>query len=363
MQLATFEQRAIGRDNNLNLLRMIAASAVLVSHAYPLTIGKDALEPLLASTGYKLGTTAVTIFFAVSGFLITKSFDRRNSTPDFLLARVARIYPALVVVLALSAFALGPVFTKLSLGAYFSDRHTWTYVPRDLMLRNQQWTLPGLFLDAPGGPAVNGSLWTLFSEVSCYGLVMVCGYAGLLRPKLFPAVMAIAIGLCIFVPQGEGGGLARAAAILTLPFAIGGAVYVYRSLVPVSGLLALGLIIFAVIFRPTPAYPIIHAAAVSYGALWFGFANLPRLRRYNLVGDFSYGMYIYAFPVQQVVAVTVRPHTPLLMIALSFPVTLSFAAASWFLVENKALAHRHIIAARVRQSRRGAARGNTHRSD
>ena len=190
-------ERAEGRDNNFNLLRMIAASAVLVSHAYPLSLGRDAIEPLLTSTGYKLGTTAVTIFFAVSGFFITKSFDRRNSIPDFLLARVARIYPALIVVLMLSAFILGPIFTVLPVGQYFSNLHTWTYVPRDLMLRHQQWALPGVFLSAPGGPAVNGSLWTLFAEVSCYGLVMLFGLLRLTRPLSFPLILCLAVALIV----------------------------------------------------------------------------------------------------------------------------------------------------------------------
>lgn len=343
--------RAEGRDNNFNLLRMIAASAVLVSHAYPLTLGKDAVEPLLASTGYKLGTTAVTIFFAVSGFFITKSFDRRNSIPDFLLARVARIYPALVVVLMLSAFVLGPLLTTLSLGRYFSDLHTWTYVPRDLLLRHQQWALPGLFAGAPGGPAVNGSLWTLFAEVSCYGLVMLCGIWSLTRPASFPAVLCLAIGLILLVPQTEGGGLAHAASTLSFPFALGAAAYVYRNHVPVSGLLALALLGLAVLCRWTPAYPILHALAISYGALWFGFANIPGLRAYNRLGDYSYGMYIYAFPVEQVIATTLHPASAWTMIAIGFPITLLLAIASWTWIEAPALANRHVLAAQWRLRR------------
>ena len=337
--------RSEGRDNNFNLLRMIAASAVLVSHAYPLTLGPAASEPLLASTGYKLGTTAVTIFFAVSGFFITKSFDRRKSVPDFILARVARIYPALIVVLTLSALLLGPLFTALTVGAYFSELHTWTYVPRNLLLRHQQWALPGVFLGAPGGPAVNGSLWTLFSEVNCYGLVMLAGLLRLTRPAFFLAIPLLAIGLILTVPQSEGGGLAHAAATLSFPFAIGAAAYVYRKYVPISGLLALALVAVAAVCRFTPAYPILHALALSYGALWFGFAAIPGLRRYNLFGDYSYGMYIYAFPVEQIVATTLQPTSPWVTIAISFPATLALAVLSWTWIEAPALANRHVLAA------------------
>lgn len=343
--------RAEGRDNNFNLLRMIAASAVLVSHAYPLTLGKGAAEPLLASTGYKLGTTAVTIFFAVSGFFITKSFDRRNSIADFVLARVARIYPGLIVVLMLSAFLLGPALTALPLGRYFADLHTWTYVPRNLLLRSQQWALPGLFLDAPQGPAVNGSLWTLYWEVCCYGLVMLCGLCRITRPAFFPLILCLAIGLILLVPQSEGGGLAHAAAILSFPFALGAAAYVYRQYVPVSGLLALALLALTALCRWTPAYPVLHALAISYGALWFGFAGIPGLRAYNRLGDYSYGMYIYAFPVEQVIATTLHPASPWTMIAIGFPITLVLAVASWTWIEAPALANRHVLAAQWRLRR------------
>jgi peptidoglycan/LPS O-acetylase OafA/YrhL len=344
-------ERAEGRDNNFNLLRMIAASAVLVSHAYPLTLGKDAIEPLLTSTGYKLGTTAVTIFFAVSGFFITKSFDRRNSIPDFLLARVARIYPALIVVLMLSAFVLGPIMTALPVGQYFSSLHTWTYVPRNLMLRHQQWALPGIFLTAPGGAAVNGSLWTLFAEVSCYALVMLFALLRLTRPLSYPLILCLAIALILLVPQTEGGGLAHAASTLSFPFALGAAAYVYRQYVPVSGLLALALLGLAALCRWTPAYPILHALAISYGALWFGFANIPGLRAYNRLGDYSYGMYIYAFPVEQVIATTLHPASPWVMIAIGFPITLALAVVSWTWIEAPALANRHVLAAQWRLRR------------
>lgn len=351
LKSVVISERAQGRDNNFNLLRMIAASAVLISHAFPLTLGPSAAEPLLASTGYKLGTTAVTIFFAISGFFITKSFDRRNSVPDFLLARVARIYPGLIVVLLLSAFVLGPILTNLPLGTYFSDRHTWTYVPRDLLLRHQQYPLPGLFQNAPAGTAVNGSLWTLYYEVSCYALVVLFGLLGITRPAVFPLVLVLAIGLILTIPQSEGGGLTGAAAILSLPFALGAAAYIYRDHVPISALLALALVAVAAACRWTSVYPILHAVALSYGAIWFGFACIPGLRAYNLFGDYSYGMYIYAFPVEQVIASTLRPASPWITIAISLVLTFALAVASWTWVEAPALANRHALAARWRLRR------------
>jgi peptidoglycan/LPS O-acetylase OafA/YrhL len=180
---------------------------------------------------------------------------------------------------------------------------------------------------------------------------MLCGIWGLTRPTFFSLILCLAIALILLVPQTEGGGLAHAASTLSFPFALGAAAYVYRKYVPISGLLALVLLGLAALCRWTPAYPILHALAISYGALWFGFANIPGLRAYNRLGDYSYGMYIYAFPVEQVIATTLHPASPWVMIAIGFPITLAFAAASWTWVEDPALANRHVLAAQWRLRR------------
>jgi peptidoglycan/LPS O-acetylase OafA/YrhL len=349
------EQRAVGRDNNFNLLRMAAATAVLVSHAWPLSLGAQAVEPLYDATGYKLGTTAVTIFFAISGFFITKSFDRRVSISDFAVARIARIYPALFVVLILSVAVLGPVFTDLKLHDYVWDRHTWTYLPKNLLLAKLQWQLPGVFTANPYPGAVNGSLWTLFKEVLCYLLVALAGVTGLSTPRAFPAILAVAVAATFLVSQSEGGDLLHAASTLTLPFAIGAGAYIYRRFVPVSAVLVLALAAVAVILRGTIFYPSAHALALSYAALWFGFGRIPFLHIYNRAGDFSYGMYIYAFPVQQILVNIDGNLSPIGLILYSFPITALLAYVSWTLVEAPSLAHRHRLAAYLRLRRTGGA--------
>jgi len=346
--MVTVEFRAVGRNNNFNLLRMIAATAVLVSHAWPLALGPTVAEPLATATGYKLGTTAVTIFFAVSGFFITKSFDQRNSVSDFLVARVARIYPGLLTVLLLTAFVLGPVFTTLPIGAYLRDRHVWTYVPFNLSLKHLQWGLPGVFLTNPTPPAINGSLWTLFYEICCYAAVVATGLTRISRPITFPLILLTAIAPFFFIPHGGKETLLEAVAILTLPFALGAAAYVYRRYVPLSGWLATGLLTAAALAHGSFIYPLIYALALSYASLWLGFSKIPGLHRYNLLGDYSYGMYIYAYPVEQMVVALTHPIGPTALIAISLPITLLLAVASWTMIEAPTLAHRHTLAARLR---------------
>ena len=105
---------AQGRDNNFNLIRLCAATAVLVSHAWPLTRGPGTVEPLQRLTGHSLGTLAVYVFFAVSGFFVSASFARRASAADFLAARALRLFPALTVSLVLVTLLMGPLLTTLS---------------------------------------------------------------------------------------------------------------------------------------------------------------------------------------------------------------------------------------------------------
>lgn len=103
-----------GRQNNLNALRMIAASAVLVSHAYPIALGAGTPEPLEQLTGLTLGGHAVAVFFILSGLLIARSYDQGNGLLRFVLSRAARLYPALIVVVVLTVLA-GAFFTTLPL--------------------------------------------------------------------------------------------------------------------------------------------------------------------------------------------------------------------------------------------------------
>lgn len=181
----TISDRASGRDNNFNLVRMIAATSVLLSHAYPLAVGADALEPfekLLTQDHIhdNLGRVAVFAFFGISGFFITKSFCQKASLIAFVRARVFRLFPALVPMSILTFLAIAWLGTSAPFREtaqvfpeYFAAILTLSF-PKMLGVANLSSDIPGAFVGNPL-TAVNGSLWTLPFEVTCYVLVGLAG--------------------------------------------------------------------------------------------------------------------------------------------------------------------------------------------
>jgi len=331
--------RAAGRDNNLNLIRAIAATAVLISHAYPISLGLSVLQPLEGLTGHSLGTLSVYVFFAISGFLIAMSFERTSTYTSFMAARVLRLFPGLIVSLFLVAFVLGPLVSSLSFGEYFSHSGPYGFMVRNTFLYKLQFTLPGVFTGQPA-PAVEGSIWTLFYEVVCYMGVFALGVLGVLRrPSWVSSVLCayFAGWLAIeMMDMAEANRLVRLQD-LSLPFVIGVAFYVFREKLPLSlvGVFALAGLAWAA--SGTVIYDFLLALALSYATFWLGYIPGGFIRRFNELGDYSYGIYIYAFPLQGLSVWLLGDQSPLTNILVALPLTLICAIASWHLIEGPAM--------------------------
>ncbi len=341
---------ADGRDNNLNLIRAFAATAVLVSHAYPITLGPGAEEPLKALTGRTLGGLSVFAFFVISGFLISMSFMRSSSWQGFLVARFLRLVPGLVVSLLLVAFLLGPVVTTLSLGAYFTDPQTYGFVIRNTMLVFLQYDLPGVFETQPY-PNVEGSIWTLIYEVACYMGVFVLGIVGMLRSKVWMALgFAAYLGVWFFI-EIYGTRIERLEALqdLSLPFAMGMAFYIWRDKLPLSLIGVVALTALAWALKGTVFYDLGLTLALSYAVFWLGYVPGGLLRAYNRLGDYSYGIYIYAFPLQGFAIWWFGTQTPLFNMVVAFLLTLLCSVLSWHLVEEPAMRLKSRLVALVRR--------------
>ncbi len=331
-----------GRDNNLNLIRAIAATLVLVSHAWPIANGVGTIEPLKLATGHTLGSISVFVFFAISGFLITMSFERSSSWVSFMVARVLRLLPGLVVSLLLVALIMGPLVTTLGLLAYYTAPETWTFILRNTTLVFLQFGLPGVFLDN-AYPEVEGSIWTLIYEVICYLGVFALGMLGILRRGVLAAVVFAAYLALWLWSEHTGIDNTRLAHLqmLSLPFVIGAGLYLLRRFIvlslPLAGLL--WALVWVVAQTPLAGvgYDLMLMLALSYSVFWLGYIPGGPLRAYNRIGDYSYGIYIYAFPLQGLMIWWHGSQTPWENILWALPPTLILSVLSWHLIEGPAM--------------------------
>jgi peptidoglycan/LPS O-acetylase OafA/YrhL len=354
--------RAQGRDNNFNLVRLCAAVLVLVSHSWPLTgtLG----EPLEGLAGFSLGHLGVDIFFVVSGFLVTGSLLARQSLGDFARARALRIFPALAVSAFGTAFLIGPLVTELPLGRYLTNPDTWRYALQNSVTWpfGVCWWLPGAFLQNPGGPAVNGALWSLPWELTMYVLLGLLGFV-LLRERDQPAVERTRIVVIVVAAAATfGHGLNEALDLshrfevvqglrLTALFFCAGTLQVLRTRVPLApgplGLSILGVLAALLLHG---GWQVLYAPALTYLVVWLALVPAGPLRLYNRIGDYSYGFYLWQFPIQQWVVLRDPMIGPAALMALAGPMTLVLAALSWSFVEAPALRWKDRADGRAREA-------------
>jgi peptidoglycan/LPS O-acetylase OafA/YrhL len=318
------------RLNSFDGLRLLGATVVLISHSFALT-GRS--EPMLGTA--TLGTVGVYMFFGISGFLITQSWVREPRLGVYVAKRALRILPALIAVLILTAFVIGPLVTTVSLHDYFTSSLPWKFVAKNVvMLPNGQ--LPGVFASNPYPFSANGSLWTLTNEVHAYAIVALLGLAGLYRRRILAVgALAVVVLLCKHFGNDQGHGIVEPR--LMIAFALGALLYLWRDHVPWQASVAAVLAILTVALAGSKFGVGMLLIAVPYLSIYLAY-RLPKagdaITRH---GDFSYGLYVWAFPFQQVLAHLWHSVTPWAMTAICLPATTCAAIASWHLVERPAL--------------------------
>lgn len=332
------------RDNAFDSIRLFAASAVIISHSFALTTGSDLTEPLFRLTQGQatIGLSAVGIFFIVSGVLISMSFDRSKTAARFALNRALRLFPGLWVCILLTVFVLGPMLTVLSLTDYLTSGQTWGFLGAFVFWPFSSG-MGGVFPDHPYAYAVNGSLWTLKYEVACYigGAILLS--TGRWRRALVLLAWAVSmIGTILLEDPHQQSGLLYHVAQLLWLFRFYGAgmlCYLYRDRIPLHTgygcLAALGV----VLAMATPFFTEALALGGAYFVLVLAFHAPSWFKRLTRKGDMSYGVYIYAFPIQQaLVPFSLSLSLPALTnMALAFPIILGLAWLSWHYVEAPAL--------------------------
>jgi len=332
--------------NNFDFLRIVAVLLVLINHQFDLT---RRVAPGLFSF-QSMGGIGVLIFFSISGYLVAQSWDRDPSVPRFLARRVIRIWPGLIMVTLLAAFLLGPLASSLPMAAYFHAPEFRGYFAT-LEMRIQ-FDLPGVFKDNPWGSAVNGSLWTLPLEVRWYVVLAVLGLAGILRRRFLVLLGAVAFAIFVFVIRDAQHRVDRSLLNEFGAFFFYGVCLNYfndiwtRRPVLIAALLA--VISFAL--AKTGYQYAAFFAIFPFAVIWIGTSSTPVLRRFGRFGDFSYGMYIYAFPVQQTVIWLSGNRISLIQgLIVSAICTAILAFISWHLVERRGLALKRFIRKPARQ--------------
>jgi len=332
------------RANNFTLLRLIAAIAVLFGHSYVLSLGvaggEDPISNLLIRFwGESLPALAVDLFFVTSGFLVTGSYLQRESVIGFIEARALRIYPGLIIAVLFCIFVIGLNVTTDSAANYLSSPVTWTYLKYNSLLVNGiQFELPSVFVNNPYPKSVNGSLWTLPIELWMYFWVAVLGGLTLLKSKA--AFNAIFVVLCLMYAQSTTNFFIVSEprnAQLALLFLLGGFFYVNRENIPL-GFAAFGILCILTFVLSDYRFSVfLKAILFSYSILLTALHPKLRFPTIDKWGDISYGLYIYAFPVQQTIAHLIPHVKPFSMFSLSILVTVGLATISWWCVEKPAL--------------------------
>jgi peptidoglycan/LPS O-acetylase OafA/YrhL len=329
-----------GRDNFLPL-RHLAALGVVYGHAYHLSAWhpprSDWIEALMP--GFSAGSLAVFVFFAISGYLVTASLLRKPGFWRYTGHRLRRVYPAYLLCLLLSVFVLGPAFTTLPLGEYFGrGSQAWQYLRENLNPVTLAWELPGLFAANPVPHTVNGSLWSLGLEVRWYAYLGVLALIGVVsRRWLFTLVALGFLGSCVAQAlQGKPDPLGFR--VLSMVFMTGALLAQWRERVRVSHLGMAALALACVCAHGTRGFYPLAVAATCYGSYWFAYA-LPALPWPRGI-DYSYGLFLYGFPVQQVLFAWSPGMSPMANFALAAPIALALAALSWHLLESRLVRHR-----------------------
>ncbi|WP_151636456.1 acyltransferase family protein [Noviherbaspirillum aerium] len=318
------------RKNNFDFLRIAAALLVLFSHQYALS---GLPEP--AIFGMSAGTFAVLVFFSISGFLVSQSWRQDANPLRFLAKRFLRIWPGLAAATLLTAFVLGPAVSSLDAQAYFSHPALTDFL-RNLKITTVRYFLPGVFEDNIYPKAVNGSLWTIPLEVRCYFALLVAGCLGLMRKPVLVVLATFALGIHYFAFNPDPN---RYQVHFGLYFFAGVCLDLFRRHWEGKSFLLLAI--------PAAIALALHAAGlpqlalvlvVPCAAILIGCQSTPGLKDAGKYGDISYGIYIYAFPVQQTVLWALDKDTAFASgLALAVLMTVFCALLSWHLVESPAL--------------------------
>ena len=343
--------------NNFGFIRLAAATLVIAGHSVALT-GRQPLTWFETD----IAPFALRIFFIISGYLICESWNRDPSLYRYLAKRVLRIVPGLFAVVVLTALVVGPLFTTLTLSQYLGYPSFRLYFWN--LLLAPFFALPGVF---QGNllQAVNGSIWSIPIEFLMYVLLPLYGgrHIAACRTVLLPLALVGSNAAALYYTVADATAVDPVVYWTSIPsvlrfapyFVWGAAISAWRLERWLSLPIAVVMIGAIALLAPIPvAREFALLVLTPYIVLAFALSQAPGLSRVGRRADASYGMYLYAFPIQQMLLALAGPLSPMVLLALATPVSYGCGLLSWHLVEHPAL--RLKPGRRTRPSQPGAGR-------
>jgi peptidoglycan/LPS O-acetylase OafA/YrhL len=368
----TLGQEFDARSNALNAWRLALATGVILWHSWPLTGRRVTFAP----AHQLLRDVWVDGFFVISGFLITWSWFRHPRVRDYFVARGLRILPGLWVCLIVTAFVIAPIGVAIqggSAGKLLLSRAPIEYVLENSAVLLVKQDIGGTPSGIPSPGVWDGSLWTLLWEVLCYIAIAAYGVVGLLRRRWFipTALTLVLLWSALLPPWGAFADLVEArqhiepatAALLVQAvvarfgamFLAGAFMYQIRNVIPARWSLVALSVVIVLAANLLPNYRLLGAIPLAYAVIVSG--ALVHNKRLRLRTDLSYGVYIYAWPIQQLLVICgLAVLDPFVFAIIAAIVTVPLAAFSWFLVEKPAISlksrfqQRRLAPAEERQS-------------
>lgn len=340
MTTSVEKQYGLEDKNCFDFLRVIFCTIIIFSHLYELSQCKD-LNFL--SFFHDIGIMALQAFFIISGFLVAKSYQRTSTLKKYFIKRAKRLFPAYIFLLLLTVIIMS-LFSKYSFFDYFKNTDIYKYFAWNIMFLNfMHPCLPGVF-ENNLLCSVNGSLWTLKVEESFYIALPLIFYfirktkrtiivfaAIYFSSLLYWYIMADILNKPLLAKQMPG----------YLAFFITG-IFFYLNLnyVLTNKKKLFALVIISLVTTCFFSFQINILYPAAFGLLIVIIAySLPVFNNFGKYGDFTYGLYIYHFPIIQVFRQydLFEKYNAVAMAIVVVAITFLFAAFSWFFIERRFL--------------------------
>ncbi|MDI2089803.1 acyltransferase family protein [Commensalibacter oyaizuii] len=326
-------------NNNLDIFRLLAALMVIYAHTYPLLPIAGKQDPLFTLLSFEdIGGLAVKIFFFLSGLVVTNSLLTKRNVIAFVISRIFRILPALLTVLVATTFIIGPVVSTFSLHRYFTTQLTYVYFFKNIFLQSE-FFLPGVF-QSNAYTVVNGSLWTLPIEASCYIVLATLFLIGIFRYKPLCLVVFVII---ILDPIFDNHLLITCFAdkdhhstLLAPCFAFGCLLSVYKDFIKINLSLVVATTLLYFLFRNSSYNFYFFYLCIFTFILYSSSTKL--CIHLKPSADVSYGIYLWSFPIQQIMIIHFAKYGILFNQVTTMLIATGFGLISWYLIEKRCIA-------------------------